>query len=155
MNVSGTATVAVNAGKTLLKFHNGQGRRLTMYAGTTLKVAESGTATMGARAFTLDADAALAFNFTEKNVAPVLSMPSATANYNGMSLPSTVNVKISASNGVTPKRGTYTLTSGSAFKFTGKAIRLVDPPAWVKSVDVIEGNLVLTVRPMGLMVIVR
>ena len=155
MNVSGTATVAVNAGKTLLKLYSGQGRRLTMGAGTTLKVAESGTVTMGARAFTLNANAALAFNFTEREVAPVLSMPSATANYNGMSLPNTVNVKISASNGVTPKRGTYTLTSGEAFKFTGKAINLVDPPIWVKSVDVVEGNLVLTVRPMGLMVIVR
>ena len=121
----------------------------------TLMAAESGTATMGARAFTLDANAALAFNFTEKDVAPVLSMPSATASYNGMSLPATVNVKISASNGVTPKRGTYTLTSGSAFKFTGKAIRLVDPPAWVKSVDVVNGDLVLTVKPMGVMIIVR
>ena len=154
MNVSGTATVAINAGKQLL-YYDGQGRRVTMGAGTTLMAAESGTATMGARAFTLNADAALAFNFTEKNVAPVLSMPSATANYSGMVLPATVNVKISASNGVTPRHGTYTLTSGSAFKFTGKAIRLVDPPAWVKSVDVVNGDLVLTVRPMGVTIIVR
>jgi len=63
-----------------------------------------------------------------------------------------VNVKVSATDDLRPKCGTYALTSG--FDFTGKTVNVVDQPDWVKSVSVDEsGNLVLTTRA-GFMVFV-
>lgn len=41
----------------------------------------------------------------------------------------TVNVKVSAANGIRPKGGTHTLTSG--IDFTGKTVNLVEAPGVV------------------------
>ena len=140
IEVSDSATVAVNAGK---KPGNGA---VTMNGTSTLKVAQSGTVTLGGE-LTLTANAALAFNFTERATAPVLSASSATVSGD------TVNVKVSAADGIRPKGGTHTLTSGN--HFTGKTVNLVDPPDWVQSVDIVDGNLVLTVKSNGLMIFVQ
>ena len=76
--------------------------------------------------------------------APVLSASSATVSGD------TVNVKVSAADGIRPKGGTHTLTSG--IDFTGKTVNLVEAPDWVQSVGVGGGNIVLTVKPVGLVI---
>lgn len=119
---------------------------VTLNDTATLKVAQSGTVTLGGN-LTLAETAALAFNFTDKATAPTLAIPVAST------IPETVNVKISANEGVRPSSSqTYTLTS--TFDFTGKAVNLVDKPDWVKSVDIVDGNLVLTVKSKGFTLIV-
>ncbi len=140
ISVQDSATLAVNPG---MRPGNGA---VTMNGTSTLKVAQSGTVTLGGK-LTLTANAALAFNFTERATAPVLSASSATVSGD------TVNVKVSAADGIRPKGGTHTLTSG--IDFTGKTVNLVDPPDWVQSVDIVDGNLVLTVKSNGFMIIVQ
>ena len=63
-----------------------------------------------------------------------------------------VNVKLTAAADVEP-RGEYVLTSG--LDFTGKTVNLVDPPDWVGRVDVVNGNLVLTVKQDGTVIFLR
>jgi hypothetical protein len=143
LTVNDSATVAVKTG-----CRPGNGA-VTLNNTSTLKVAQSGTVTLGGN-LTLAATASLAFNFTEKKTAPQLALASGkTAN-----LPETVNVKLSANEGISPSSSqTHTLTS--AFNFTGKTVNLVNPPEWVKSVDIVDGNLVLTVKPEGFVFFVR
>ena len=139
--VNDSATVAVNAGK---KPGNGA---VTMNGTSTLKVAQSGTVTLGGN-LTLGSTATLAFNFTDKATAPQLVIPAAST------IPETVNVKISADEGIWPfSSRTHTLTS--TYDFTGKTVNLVDKPKWVKSVNVVGGNIVLKANPKGLMVFVK
>ena len=65
---------------------------------------------------------------------------------------STGNVKISASDDIRPKDGTYTLTGG--MDFTGKTVNIVDRPDWVQSVEIdASGNLVAMVKHNGLTII--
>ena len=135
--VSNSATVAVKPGA-----KPGAGA-VTLEDAATLEVAESGTVTLGG-ALTLGDNATLAFNFTEKESAPQLVGTSAT-------LPeTTVNVKVTAADGLCVRGGSYTLTSG--MDFSGKTVNLVDKPDWVKSVDVVDGNLVLTVKFVGFII---
>ena len=120
---------------------------VTMNGTSTLKVAQSGTVTLGGK-LTLGSTAALAFNFTDKATAPQLVIPAAST------IPATVNVKISADEGIRPSSSrTYTLTS--TFNFTGKTVNVIDKPKWVKSVDAVGGNIVLTAKPTGMVVIVK
>ena len=119
---------------------------MTLADGTTLEVAESGTATVDG-ALTLAEGAALAFNFTEKAAAPVLAVATPAT------LPATVNVKVSAADGVRPRGGQYTLTSGGAF--TGANVSLVDKPNWVKGVSVVNGDIVLDVKFRGVFIFVK
>ena len=138
LSVSDTATYAIDAGCT-----NGIGT-VTVGATATLKSVGAGRAGVGG--LTLADGATLAFEFTDKAVAPVLA--SATS----ATITSTVNVKIV--DGLRPKGGAYILTSGA--DFTDKTVNLVDKPKWVKSVEVDEGgNLVLTAIPKGCMIIVK
>ena len=115
---------------------------------STLEVAESGSVALGGN-LTLGADASLAFNFTDKATAPQLAIPAAST------IPATVNVKVSANEGVKLSAAQpYVLTS--TFNFTGKTVNLVNPPDWVKSVEVDgSGNLVMNVKQNGLMILVR
>ncbi len=136
-----TATLALKPGSNI-----GTGQ-VSVTNGATLAICESGTVTLNG-GLTLDDGATLAFNFTDKAAAPTLAIPVAST------IPETVNVKISANEGVRPSSSqTYTLTS--TFDFTDKAVNLVDKPDWVKSVDIVDGNLVLTVKSMGLMFFVQ
>ena len=141
LTANDSVTVAVNDG-----CRPGNGA-VTMNGTSTLKVAQSGTVTLGGN-LTLASTAALAFNFTDKATAPRLAIPAAST------IPTTVNVKISAKEGIRPSSSqTHTLTS--TFDFTGKTVNIVDKPDWVKSVDVVEGNLVLTVKPKGMLIVVK
>ena len=142
LTVKDSATVAVKPGA-----RPGRGT-VTMNGTSTLEVAESGTVALGGN-LTLGADAALAFNITVRNSAPVLSIPP------GSTLPETVNVKISkAADLERVGANTYVLTSD--YDFTGKTVNIVDKPDWVQSVTVnADGNLALAPKYKGFMVIVK
>ena len=138
LTVKDSATVSVVPG-----ISPGAGT-VTLRDTATLKVAGSGTVALGGN-LTLGANAALAFNFTEKGTAPVLSIPA------GSTLPATVNVKVSAADGLRLRSGTYTLTSG--YDFTGKTINLVDPAGLVASLAVDgNGNIVLEPKVKGFII---
>ena len=141
--VSNTATLAVNAG-----CQPGTGT-VTVHDGATLEVAQSGTVTLVGD-LTLADGANLGFNFTEKKVAPVLSVAtSATLPEGG-----TVMVKVSAADGIRPKGGSYVLTSGG--KFANATVTLASgAPNWVKGVSVADGEIVLDVKSRGFTLIVK
>ena len=113
----------------------------------TLEVAESGMVTLNGD-LAIAEGAALAFNFTDGATAPVLGIVEGGAMTSG----GAVNVKLTAAADVEP-RGEYVLTSG--LDFTGKTVNLVDPPDWVGRVDVVNGNLVLTVKQDGTVIFLR
>ena len=143
LTVTNTATVAVNPG-----MQPGAGT-VTVRNGATLKVAQSGTVALNG-GLTLDDGAALGFNFTERRTVPVLDVTGKTVTLNG-----SVAVKISATEGIRPKGGATVLTAGGAF--TGANVSLAPgTPDWAKGVSVnAEGNIVLAVKPKGLMVFVK
>ena len=121
----------------------------TVNSGGTIEVSESGVFTVSSK-FTLADGACLGFNFTDKAVAPSLAVASGKT----VTIGSTVNVKISASDDIRPKGGTYTLTGG--MDFTGKTVNIVDRPDWVQSVEIdASGNLVAMVKHNGLIIFCR
>ena len=144
--VTNTATLSISPGARLVK---GSGS-ITIHDGATLAVPSNGTTTVSC-ALSMKEGSALAFNFTDKANAPNLAVSSVTAN-------GTVNVKISVADGVRPKGGTYTLTSGGGFKAEGVTVSLAaGAPDWAKdglSVND-DGNIVLRVKPVGLMLLVK
>ncbi|MBO7684001.1 MAG: hypothetical protein J6T51_04675 [Kiritimatiellae bacterium] len=144
ITVYDTATLAVSAG-----CRPGSGM-VTMNAGTTFEVAESGTVSLGDELKLADG-AALGFNFT-KRVVPTLDMTGKTVTLgeNG-----TVVVKVSAVDGERPKGGANVLTVGG--NFAGANVSLAEgAPKWVNGVSVnADGNIVLDVKPMGLVVIIE
>lgn len=115
-------------------------------AGGTLGVSGTGAALTGGPVALSDG-AALLFNFTECATAPVLSGTAVTVDG------SSVNVKVTSAEGLRPNGGIYRLTSG--IDFTGKTVSLVDPPQWVKDARIVDGDIVLEIKPTGLMLIVR
>ena len=146
LTITNTATVSVNAG---CKPGNGA---VTVHAGTTLQVAESGEVALGGN-LTLKDDAILGFNFTERTIAPTLAIAS------GKTVTASGTVKVAVS-GKWPKGRTQVLTSGGKFK-DGEgnkvAVTLASGhPSWARGVSVNdEGNIVLTVKPMAVMVTVK
>ena len=135
-----SVTVVCNAG-----CRPGNGT-VTMNGTSTLKVAESSEVSLGG-ALTLASGAMLAFNFTEKDTAPVL-------NGTAVTVPSgSVNVKVSSTGELRPKGGNYALTSG--MNFSGMSVNLVDPPEWTKGAKVVDGDIVVSVKSQGFMLIVK
>ena len=139
LTVKDSATVAVKPGA-----RPGRGT-VTMIDTSTLEVAGSGTVVLG-DSLTLGENATLAFNFTARDSAPVLSIPSDST------LPETVNVKISKAEDFQRVRfGSYALTSG--FNFTRRTVNIVDKPDWAQSVTVdASGNLVFKPKTKGFIV---
>ena len=139
-----TATLAVSAGCC-----PGSGM-VTMNAGTTFEVAESGTVSLGDE-LKLAEGAALGFNFTKRAV-PTLDMTGKTVTLgeNG-----TVVVKVSAVDGKRPKGGANVLTVGG--NFAGANVSLAEgAPEWVNGVSVnADGNIVLDVKPRGVVIIIK
>ena len=153
-NGLGSGAVTVNSGATLALMNgvNTGAGNVTANGGATLEVAESGTATLGGN-LTLQSGAILGFSFTEKEAAPLLAIASGktvTAN-------DTVNVKVSAVGDIRPAFGAdgkYALTSGGGF--SGKTVTLTaDAPKWAKSVTIVDGNIVLSVKPKPMVIVVR
>lgn len=140
ISVADTATYAIDAGCT-----NGPGT-VTVGAAATLKAVGAGRAEVGGLA--LVDGATLAFEFTDKAVAPVLAVAGGSG-----TVPSTVNVKVSSHDDLRPRGGAYALTSG--VDFTGATVTCEDKPKWVKSVGVVGGDIVLTVKSNGLVILVK
>ena len=145
LTVTNTATVAVNPGK-----QPGAGT-VTVINGATLQVAQSGTVVL-AGGLTLADGAALGFNFTGKQTAPVLNVTGKTVE---LGEKKNITVKVSAADGIRPKGGSYDLTSGG--NFTGATVSLAsDAPNWAGTVSVNDdGNIVLGVKSPGFLLIVK
>ena len=144
LTVSDTATVAVNPG---MRPGNGT---VTVRNGATLQVAQSGTVALGG-GLTLDDGAALGFNFTERRTAPALDVTGKAVTLNG---DKNVLVKISAEEGMRPKGGSHVLTSGG--KFVGANVSpAAGAPDWAGPVSVVDGEIVLYVKPCGTMILVK
>ena len=142
VTVTNTATLAIKPGKTMTT------GVITVADGATLAVPQSGEVALGGN-LTLKNNATLAFNFTERTIAPVLAVSSVTAD-------GAIKVAVSGKwPKVTGAVKTVTLTSGG--KFTGKTVELVTEgkPTWAKSVAIENGEIVLEVKPMAIMVLVK
>ena len=125
---------------------------LTVNSGATLEIAESGTVTLGC-SLTLKDRAVLGFNYTTRDE-PVLNLTGKTVTFDEGATTNVV-VKISSMDGKRGRRGPHALTSGS--KFADATVSLAEGyPDWVKGVSVNnDGNIVLDVKPAGLMVIIK
>ena len=143
LNVAGDGTLALAGGTA--DFQKG----LTVGADATLEVAQSGTATLGG-ALTLADGATLGFNFTDNTDSPVLDLTGKTVTANG-----TVNVKVLAADGIRPKGGRYALTSGEKFSGVTVSLDVTGKPTWVEGLSVDNGDIVLDVKPQGIIVIIK
>ena len=148
VTVKDTATLAINAGK---KPTTGE---IVVDGGATLQVAESGMVALGGD-LTLKAGAALGFNYTTRNE-PVLDLTGKTVTF-GEGATTNVVVKISTTNGKRAKSGANVLTSGGKFAgVSSESISLApDAPDWAMGVSVVNGDIVLDVKPMPTLIIVR
>ena len=143
VRVNDTATLAVNAGK---KVTSGA---ITVGATATLEVAQSGTVALGGNLSLADG-ATLAFNYTDKAV-PVLDATDKTVTFGSTS---NIVVKVSAADGKRARGGANVLTSGG--KFANANVTLATgAPDWAKGVMVVDGEIVLNVRPSGMVIIVK
>ena len=141
VTVSDTATLALNAGCPF-------GTGAVTVSNATLRANSSGTVAF-ANKVVCQADAALAFNFTEKRTAPCLAFNSGVT---GNAMPTTLNVRVTAANGILPAGRRHTLTTG--YDFTDTTLTLVDPPGWVQLIGKdASGNIVLDVKSNGTVII--
>ena len=141
ITVTDSATLAYASGADL-----GVGA-VTVGANATMELASGAHTFEGG--LTLNDGATLAFNFTERTVTPQIALPEGkTPTVNG-----TVKVKIPADS-KWPTGGEKVLTTCGGF--TADKVSLAEgAPKWVRGLSVVDGNIVLDVKPMGTKVIVR
>ena len=151
VTVTNTATLAINAGKQVAT------GTIVVNDGSTLQVAESAASkdavavTLGGN-LTLKAGAQLGFNYTNRN-APKLDLTGKTVTFDEGPTTNVV-VKISATAGKRGFSGNNVLTAGG--KFAGvKATLASGAPDWALGVDVVNGEIVLDVKPMPMLIIIR
>ena len=147
--VADGGTLAIVPGANPCVSANANGK-LTVNDGATLKVAESGTVTLGGD-LTLSGGACLGFNFTERANAPKLAIA------DGKTMTASDNVKVKLS-GVWPRSGDYQLTSGGGFDAEGVNVSLdeTSKPEWADDISVNkDGNIVISVKPKGLVFMVN
>ena len=148
----GKGPVTLNDTSTLLLRTGGNNARTGAIAvndGATLKVAESGTATLGGE-LRLNDGATLAFNFTEKNAAPRLVVPSVTFG-------DSAKVRVAVSRGDRMvARGSYTIVEGLGNDVTSDRFQFAgEKPKWVGSMCVEDGKLVLNTIGAGFTFILK
>ena len=140
VTVTDTATLAFKPGASLTTDN------ITVNSGATLAVAGSGTFALGG-GLTLADGACLGFNYSTRN-APVLDLTDKNVTLGDNK---NIVVKITSENGKRAKSGKNVLTSGG--NFAGAKVTLAEgAPDWVGgiSVDETTGNIVLDVKPKGL-----
>ncbi len=140
VTVTDTATLAFAPGALLTT------DTITVASGATLAVAGSGTFALGGD-LTLADGACLGFNYSTRN-APVLDLTDKEVTLGDNK---NIVVKITSENGKRAKSGKNVLTSGG--NFAGANVTLAEgAPDWVGgiSVDETTGNIVLDVKPKGL-----
>ena len=141
LSVTETATVALKADTVPTR------APISVANGAVLKIVESGTVALKTN-LTLADGAALAFNYTDKTP-PVLNVTGKTVTFGSQS---NIVVKVSA-DGKRARGGANVLTSGG--KFVGANVTLATgAPNWARGVSVVDGEIVLDVKPMGTIVIV-
>lgn len=152
VTVKDTATLAINAGKKLTS------GKITVNNGATLEVAES-AASAGAVAVTLGGNltlqdnASLGFNFTNRNTPQLALASGKTLSFSGAGA---TNITVKVSGDVWPRGGEHQLTTCGGFDAEGVSVTLAEgAPEWAEGVRVAGGNLVLAVKPRGLMLIIR
>ena len=147
VTVTNSATLAFKPGASLTTSN------ITVNAGATLAVAESGTVVIGG-GLALKDGACLGFNFTARNEQPVLNLTDKTVTFDEGETTNIV-VKVSMANGARPAGGTHVVTSGGQFADATLSLS-ADAPKWVTGVSVNDdGNIVLGVKPLGTMLFVR
>lgn len=145
VTVKDTATLAVNDGKMIST------GTITVNPGAALQVAQSGTVALGG-GLTLDNGAVLAFNYTGR-AEPVLALEGKTVTFEEGET-TNVTVRISADAGARAHGGKNVLTTGG--KFADVTVTLAEgAPSWASDVTVENGEIVLSVKPVGLAVFVR
>ena len=146
----------VNSGATLALAHGtdlGNGV-VAVQDGGTLEVAESGQVTLNGD-LTLDSETTLAFNFTERANPPVLALAE------GKSVVFTegasTNIAVKVSGDVWPTGGEKVLTTCGGFDAEGASVSLAaGAPKWAKGLSVnADGNIVLSVKPKPMVIVVR
>jgi len=152
---SSTNPFTVNSGATLAVIPGadlGNGT-VTVQDGGTLEVAESGTVTIGGD-LSLANDAALAFNFTERSNAPVLALASGKSVV--FAEGESTNITVKASGIVWPAGSEKVLTTCGGFDTDGVSVLLdAGAPKWAQGVRVSDdGNIVLDVKPKGMVILV-
>ena len=147
----GKGPVTLNGTSTLLMHTGGDARTgaIMVNDGATLKVAETGTATLGGE-LRLNDGATLAFNFTEKNAAPRLVVPSVTFG-------DSANVRVAVSRGDRMvARGSYAIVEGLGNDVTSDRFQFAgEKPKWVGSMCVEDGKLVLNTIGAGFTFILK
>lgn len=145
VTVKDAATLAINAGKVPTT------GAVTVNAGAALQVAQSGTVAPGG-GLTLDNGAVLAFNYTGR-AEPVLALEGKTVTFEEGET-TNVTVRISADAGARAHGGKNVLTTGG--KFADATVTLAEgAPSWASGITVENGEIVLSVKPVGLAVFVR
>ena len=145
VTVNDTATLAFAPGASLTTSN------VTVNAGATLQVAQSGTVALGG-SLTLKNGAFLGFNYTDRN-APTLDLAGKTVTF---ATGATTNIAVKVStDGAWPRSGENVLTAG--YDFTGIGVAFADgKPAWADDISVNkDGNIVINVKPMGTAVFLR
>ncbi len=140
ITVTDSATLAFASGADL-----GVGA-VTVGANATMEVASGAHTFEGG--LTLNDGATLAFNFTKRTIVPQIAIAAGKV----LTVKGAVKVKI-PEDSKWPTGGEKLLTTCGGF--AGKTVKLVDPPNWVRSLSVVDGNIVLDVKPRGTRVIVR
>ena len=145
----GTLAIVPGASNTFSTDNNGM---LTVKDGATLEFAQSGEISLGG-ALTLENNAILKFNFTDRATAPVLALPSdKTVAFSGGS-PVNIAVKVS---GVWPRCGEYSLTTCGGFAAEGVRVLPASGEKMIQDISINEsGNIVLRVKPMGTKLVIR
>ncbi len=144
--VTDGATLAFNPGANI-----GTGL-LTIESGAALEIPQSHTVTHNGN-LSLENGAALAFNFTDRKTAPVLTLAEGKA----VTFTGEGEIAVKITGDLWPIGGDYVLTTCGGFDAEGVTVSLADgAPKWAKGIGVNEdGNIVLTVRPKPTMIIVR
>jgi hypothetical protein len=149
VTVTDTATLAFKPGASLTTSN------ITVNAGATLAVAESGTLGLGCD-LVLGDNACLGFNYTS-SATPILDLTGKDVAFDEGETTNVV-VKISAENGARASYndGRNVLTAGQ--KFAGVNVSLYDGPGrpeWVIDVKEEDGEIVAYIKSIGLMLFVR
>lgn len=128
------------------------GQNYVVSSNATLEVGASGTLYVNGKTLTLADRASLGFNFTERATAPVFALGNKYTPT--LTVGGAVAVKLS---GVRPRAGEHVLTACGGFDADGVTVSLAEgAPKWAKGVYVNEdGNIVLDVKPRGMMIIVK
>ena len=144
VTVTDTATLALKPGAVLTK------NSITVNEGATFEVAQSGTVSIEGTLSPVSG-ATLAFNFTDRKLAPVLEV--ATLDNENTDPNGIIWISIS---GLRPVGGQHVLTSGGVFG--ERQIKLLEErqPDWVKSVSCnANGEIVVDIKPIGTRIVVR